>query len=392
MEGPTPVSALIHAATMVAAGVYLVARAYGIFHAAGNALIWVAYVGALTAFLAATMGVVQNDIKRVLAYSTVSQLGYMLLALGVGGYTAGTFHLITHAYFKALLFLCAGSVIHALHTNDMWEMGAVGRKMKITAWTFLIGCLALAGIPPFSGFFSKDEILAALWNVHGHPVLTFVGFAVVFLTAFYMFRAYFLTFCGKDRTHHAPHENRPVMTVPLIILAFFALTAGWVGTPWHNMFAQFIHFGASHHEGINYAPMALSLLLALGGILSAKALYGQGEEAPEKAMWSRFKTVHRVLVEKYYMDHFWEWVVEKIVFVASRIASFIDEMIVDGLVRLTGWATLKASDALRPEQTGRVQAYAFVIVFTVACVVFLIGLLEPNYVYGFLNAIMMRAQ
>ncbi len=234
MEGPTPVSALIHAATMVAAGVYLVARAFPIFMITQTSMMWVAGIGAFTSFMAATMGIAANDIKRVLAYSTCSQLGYMMLALGVGGLTAGTFHLVTHAFFKAMLFLCAGSVIHAMHTNDMWQMGGLGKYMKVTGATFLVGCLAISGIPPFSGFFSKDAIVEAAMDAHFdgpfggvfHAFLTLAAVGVAVMTAYYMFRMYFATFCGEHRgfepTHpisgesmaaqHEPHEaEKPVV-------------------------------------------------------------------------------------------------------------------------------------------------------------------------------------
>ncbi len=228
MEGPTPVSALIHAATMVAAGVFMVARTYFAFDAAllssVNAAQWVAYTGAFTSVFAATIACTQFDIKRVLAYSTLSQLGYMVMALGVGGLgvTAGAFHLFTHAFFKALMFLGAGSVIHAMHTNDMWQMGGLLKKMPITGWTFLVGCVAIAGMPPFAGFFSKDEILLAMKEAHQMP-LYFLASGVAFLTAFYMFRLFFMTFTGSEPAHSHPHESPATMTLPLVVLAVLSL-------------------------------------------------------------------------------------------------------------------------------------------------------------------------
>lgn len=219
MEGPTPVSALIHAATMVAAGVYLVARTFPLFAASETALLVVAIVGGFTAIFAATIGLVQNDIKRTLAYSTVSQLGYMMLALGSAGYVAGVFHLYTHSFFKALLFLAAGSVIHAVGTQDIKEMGGLGKKMKITRAVFLIGALSIAGFPFFSGFFSKDMILMSAYE-SGNTLLFWLALITVILTAFYMFRLYFLTFSGEPRHNANVHESPKSMTVPMLVLAF----------------------------------------------------------------------------------------------------------------------------------------------------------------------------
>lgn len=230
MEGPTPVSALIHAATMVAAGVYLVARQYVLFANAETALLVIAYLGGFTALFAATIAIVNTDIKRILAYSTLSQLGYMMMALGVGSLTAGMFHLSTHAFFKSLLFLCAGSVIHAVHSNDIWKMGGLYKKMPITTWTFMIGSLALAGIFPLAGFWSKDEILVATKSA-GFMGLYLLGTFVAFLTAFYMFRLIFITFFGESRTEKEAHESPPSMTIPLVILAVLSVIAGFAGAP-----------------------------------------------------------------------------------------------------------------------------------------------------------------
>src|SRR5215510_14323851 len=249
MEGPTPVSALIHAATMVTAGVYMVARSNWIYQLAPEAMAVVAIVGALTALFAASIGLVQNDIKRVLAYSTVSQLGYMFLALGVGAFTAGIFHLMTHAFFKALLFLGSGSVIHAMHhEQDMRKMGALKNKIPVTFWTMLVGTVAIAGAPPLAGFFSKDEILwKAFSSNQGHVLLWLIGAAVAGMTAFYMFRLIFMTFFGESRvdhhTEHHIHESPRSMTVPLIILAIGSVVAGYIGFPaWLGGGSAFEHF------------------------------------------------------------------------------------------------------------------------------------------------------
>jgi len=390
MEGPTPVSALIHAATMVAAGVYLVARVFVIFHASPAALLVVAYIGAITALIAASIAIVQNDIKRVLAYSTISQLGYMMLALGVGGYTAGTFHLMTHAFFKALLFLCAGSAIHALHTNDMWEMGGLGKKMRITGLTCLAGCLAIAGIPPFSGFWSKDEILTVVWNFPGHGILKVVAFAVVFMTAFYMFRMYYLAFCGEFRGKHEPHESPAVMTIPLIILAFFAIFVGFVGTPCANYFGDFISFAPSETEAatagvhINYAAMGLSLILAIMGILLAYTIY-RAKAISEEALQKRYRTIYLILEKKYWMDEFYCWMVRNVLFLMGKISAFIDRYIIDGIVNVVGWATKLAGIGLRYEQTGLVQYYALVIVLGAIMLMLGLGLLDQSFILNIMR-------
>ena len=236
MEGPTPVSALIHAATMVAAGVYLVAAVFPLFEASEAALMTVAIVGAITAIFAATIALVQTDIKRVLAYSTISQLGYMMLALGTAGYVAGVFHLTTHAFFKALLFLAAGSVIHAVHTQDIEKMGGLWKKLPKTGLLFLIGTMAISGVPLLSGFFSKDEILIATWNA-GHPVLFTLAIITAFLTAFYMFRLFFMVFMGKSRgEQNEVHESPTIMILPMTVLAFLAIFAGYINTPWFGTF------------------------------------------------------------------------------------------------------------------------------------------------------------
>jgi len=274
MEGPTPVSALIHAATMVAAGVYLVARTYPLFEASETALLVVAIVGGFTAIFAASIGLVQNDIKRVLAYSTVSQLGYMMLALGAAGYVAGVFHLFTHAFFKALLFLAAGSVIHAVHTQNIKEMGGLGKDMKITRAVFLIGALSISGFPLLAGFFSKDLILASVYE-GGNVLLFWIALFTAAITAFYMFRLYFLTFTGKPRHNVHVHESPRNMTLPMIILATFAVFAGYIE---YFGFGHWISAGGTIAEEV-HAPswiMGLSILAAVTGISLAYIIFGRG--------------------------------------------------------------------------------------------------------------------
>jgi NADH-quinone oxidoreductase subunit L len=308
MEGPTPVSALIHAATMVAAGVYLVARSMPLFVTSAEASLVVAIIGLITSFMAASIGLVQNDIKRILAYSTVSQLGYMIMALGLYGYDtaqghhspgfyAGTFHLMTHAFFKGLLFLGAGSVIHAVHTNDIQEMGGLARKMKLTAPTFMIASLSIAGIFPLSGFWSKDEIVAAASH---HPIFLIGTLAIAFMTAFYMWRLCFLTFFGEPRDQHRfdhAHESPKNMTYPLVFLAVLSICAGWVGLPWiHKGFATFVYHGEAYEPHANYLLMAISLIVGLSGIYLAYLMYYKKSISAD-AMAEKGDGVRRLHVE-----------------------------------------------------------------------------------------------
>ena len=286
MEGPTPVSALIHAATMVAAGVYLVARTYDIFVQSETAMLVVAYIGGFTALMAATMALVKKDIKRVIAYSTVSQLGYMMLGLGVGSYTAGFFHLYNHAFFKALLFLCAGSIIHAMDSYNLFEMGGLRRRMPLTFWTMVIAGLSLSGIFPFAGFWSKDAIVASAYDEH-YYVLFGMALLTVFLTAFYIFRAIFLAFTGEARTEMARGavESPGIMTGPMVILAFLSVVSGWVGIPQgfgvpiKDFFADFVkpsEFArqtlAIEPQAFSFAFAGVSLVVGLAGIALAYAL------------------------------------------------------------------------------------------------------------------------
>jgi NADH-quinone oxidoreductase subunit L len=387
MEGPTPVSALIHAATMVAAGVFMVAQTYEIFKIASTTMLVIAYIGGFTAFIAATMGLVQDDIKRVLAYSTISQLGYMMMALGVGGFVGGTFHLVTHAFFKALLFLCAGYAIHELHTNNIWEMGNLYRAMKVTGITFLIGALSLAGIPPLSGFVSKDEILASL-ALRPQPVLYFFGYSVVFLTALYMSRVYYVAFQSQARYSHDPRESSPFMTGPLIVLAVFSAILGLLGPPFSSIFAQFACTAKDIeiHHGLT-GPMVLSFIIALIGIGTGYAFYGKNAEMNESMLKEKFRAIHTMLVRKYWMDDFWEFIVNKIVFAAGRFAAFVDEQIIDRIVNTVAQLADESGKLLRQEETGMVQHYAVIMILSLIIILvglsFLDGSAGPSLMYFF---------
>jgi NADH-quinone oxidoreductase subunit L len=389
MEGPTPVSALIHAATMVAAGVFLVARTMTIFLAAPSAAMTVAWIGLITSFMAASIALVQNDIKRVLAYSTLSQLGYMIMALGLGSFTAGTFHLMTHAFFKALLFLGAGSVIHAVHTNDIQEMGGLSRKMKTTTATFVIASLSIAGIFPLSGFWSKDEIIAAAL---GHPVFLVMALAVAFMTAFYMFRLCFLTFFGAPRSEerfaHA-HESPKSMTIPLVFLAVPSVVAGWVGIPWlTHGYSSVIYHGEPHHVAANILLMVISTVVAGSGIVLAYLMYYRKSISPE-AMAARFRPIYTLLYHKYYFDELYDAVIIRPTYAVADFLWTFDARVIDGLVNLHGTVTLwlaavkqwfdvyivdgfvnalglvtgAASSVLRLMQTGRLAHYLLAILF-----------------------------
>ena len=381
MEGPTPVSALIHAATMVAAGVYLVARMFPVFQASDDAMTTVAYVGGFTAIFAASMGIVMTDIKRVLAYSTLSQLGYMMLALGVGGYIAAIFHLFTHAFFKALLFLGSGSVNHATNTFDMRQMGGLRKYMPITYVTFLVGALSLTGIFPFAGFWSKDEILGAAWT--DEKPLFFIAMAVVFMTAFYTFRAVFLTFEGDyqgggepehgghgDAAQGKPHESGWVMAVPLLILAVPAFAAGFVNLPFGSAdgLAHILEGAlpessaeALHHEEFNYAIAISSLVLGAAGIGLAYAIY-QAKVVSAESLQKIWGPVHTLVARKYYMDELYENVIVRDLLYRNvcRILQWVDTNVIDFAVNSSGQVSRWAGDRLRWVQSGSVQAYGTV--------------------------------
>jgi len=356
MEGPTPISALIHAATMVAAGVFLVARTFPVFEASPEAMTVVAYVGAFTAIFAATIGMAQNDIKRVLAYSTVSQLGYMMLALGLGSLAGGMFHLFTHAFFKALLFLGAGSVIHAVHTQNIHEMGGLGSRMKVTAWTFGIGALALSGIPPFSGFWSKDAILAVA--LEKQPLLFVVGVAAAFFTALYMARLFFLVFAGKrSAASERAHESPGVMTVPLMVLALLAAAAGFVGLPWEgaDRFGSWLAPEEAAH-GASAIVMVVSTAVGLLGIYVGWLVYVKGTISRE-AVSGRAPWLVRLLERKYYIDELYHAAVVVPLRGLGRALTAFDEHVVDGIVRLAGGSAVWAGRWGTRLQNGQVQSY-----------------------------------
>ena len=371
MEGPTPVSALIHAATMVVAGVYLVARALPLFAAADGALTVVLLVGTFTALFAAAIACTQDDLKRVLAFSTLSQLGYMMLALGTcdggdpTGHSAALFHLFTHAFFKALLFLGAGAVLHAAHTGDVWHLGGLRKPMPLTHALFLLATLAIAGIWPLSGFYSKDEILAAALH-GGHPLVFTVGLGVAGLTAFYMARVYLLTFWGQPRreaTAHA-HEAPLTMVLPMGALAVLAAVAGfvpvsrWVALP-----------GAAVHTGIDWAVAVPTTVVALVGFAAAGWLYA-GDLGRSEAAAARLGRLYRALRHKFWIDEVYLWVTRKLIFrlVAAPIAWF-DRMVVDGSMHGVGVLTRLAGAGVQAAQTGQAQAYAAWALTGVALVV-----------------------
>jgi NADH-quinone oxidoreductase subunit L len=354
MEGPTPVSALIHAATMVVAGVYLVARMFPIYHHEQSALDIVAWVGGFTSLFAAVIACTQFDIKRVLAYSTMSQIGYMMLALGVSGYggeeglgyMASMFHLFTHAFFKALLFLGAGAIIHAVHSNYMYEMGGLRKYLPVTHATFLIACLAIAGIPPFAGFFSKDEILVAAF--HANKVLFAMEYLVAGMTAFYMFRLYYNVFWGREQHyHHTPHEAPATMTIPLIVLAIGSTFAGFI--PFTRLVtSDSIPFEAHTEWGIAIP----SILIALIGIGLATVLYRKKKEIPDKAAYNKF-----------YIDEVYLFITKKIIFnYVSRPVAWFDRHIVDGTMNGIAYVTNVASDRIKGFQSGQLQQYALAFV------------------------------
>jgi NADH-quinone oxidoreductase subunit L len=377
MAGPTPVSALIHAATMVTAGIYMIARSNVLYSLAPISQNLIAVIGVATALFAATIALKQNDIKKVLAYSTVSQLGLMFLALGVGAYTAGVFHVMTHAFFKALLFLGAGSVIHAMHhEQDIMNMGGLRKKLPITHITFLIGCLAIAGIPPFAGFFSKDEILTAA--LAKSPVLYVLGVMTSLMTAFYMFRLYFLTFSGSFRgTHeqeHHLHESPFAMTFPLIVLAGLSVVGGWVGIP--ALFAENAHILSSylspvlgshaeegHHlsHSLEWALMGILLSLILVAILFAGRMYGKSFKSENTT-----DGLSGVLANKWYVDELYDTIVIKpLDRLAAFLGSVVDNKIVDGLVNGVGKAVQFSGRQMRLLQSGQVGSYILIMMISI---------------------------
>ncbi len=382
MEGPTPVSALIHAATMVAAGVYMLCRVFFIF--TPDALTVIAWIGGFTALLAALIALQQNDIKRILAYSTLSQLGYMVMAVGLGGPTAAMFHLTTHAFFKALLFLAAGSVIHALHhEQDIWKMGALRKKMPVTFWTFLVGTLALCGVPPFSGFYSKDAILAQAWHAHDYPLFAIAVF-VAMLTTFYMFRLFFVALVGEPRTNEASHahESPGVMIWPLRILAVLALVGGVIGI--EGIFTRQLSTERVEHveQGMGlldqlilpfrHAPIAAGIGIAatIIGFLVARALYAKAKSDPLPA---KLGALSRAMANRFYFDEIYDATVIRIHDTIAAISDWIDRWIVEGFcIGLVRGGTDLTGRALRLVQTGNLQTYAFLFVLGVAVVLWFV--------------------
>jgi NAD(P)H-quinone oxidoreductase subunit 5 len=437
MEGPTPISALIHAATMVAAGVFLIARMYPVFENVPAAMNVIAYTGAFTAFLGATIAITQNDIKKGLAYSTISQLGYMVMAMGVGAYSAGLFHLMTHAYFKAMLFLGSGSVIHGMEAvvghdpvlaQDMRLMGGLRKYMPVTSFTFLIGCLAIAGIPPFAGFWSKDEILGAAFAAN--PFLWFIGWVTAGITAFYMFRMYFSTFEGKfrgndekikvklknaaaalaeksgtlelapnfgpgamkkgeldshshDSHSHEPHESPWTMSLPLVVLAIPSMLIGLVGTPYANYFEQFIfppsetlaevmEKAAEFDPHEFYIMAGSSVAVSVIGITLAVLMYLARKIDPS-AIAKNIQPLYDLSLNKWYFDDIYHRVFVLGLRRVARQVMEVDFRVVDGAVNLTGFFTLVSGEGLKYLESGRVQFYALIVFGAVLGLVIVFG-------------------
>ena len=366
MEGPTPVSALIHAATMVVAGVYLVARLFPVYYfEAPEVLVLIAVVGAVTSLYAAVVACVQTDIKRVLAFSTISQIGFMMVALGVSGmegheglgYMASMFHLFTHAMFKALLFLGAGAIIHAVHSNEMSHMGGLRKYLPVTHITFLVACLAISGIPPFSGFFSKDEILAATFMFS--PVLGIVMSFIAALTAFYMFRLYYNIFWGKESAHeHAPHEAPKSMTLPLVFLAVVTLFAGFIP------FGKFISSnGMEYIIHLDWTVAGTSIVVAVISIALATWFYKGSNPIPDR-LATTFGGLHRAAYRRFYMDELYLFITKRIIFnCVSRPIAWFDRHVIDGSLNGLANVTQRLSYSIRGLQSGQVQQYAYVILF-----------------------------
>jgi NAD(P)H-quinone oxidoreductase subunit 5 len=437
MEGPTPISALIHAATMVAAGVFLIARMYPVFENVPAAMNVIAFTGAFTAFLGATIAITQNDIKKGLAYSTISQLGYMIMAMGVGAYSAGLFHLMTHAYFKAMLFLGSGSVIHGMEAvvghdpvlaQDMRLMGGLRKYMPVTSFTFLIGCLAIAGIPPFAGFWSKDEILGAAFAAN--PFLWFIGWVTAGITAFYMFRMYFSTFEGKfrgndekikvklknaaaalaeksgtlelvpnfgpgamkkgelashshDSHSHEPHESPWTMSLPLVVLAIPSMLIGLVGTPYANYFEQFIFppsetLAAVMEKAAEFDPHEFyimagsSVAVSVIGITLAVLMYLARKIDPS-AIAKNIQPLYDLSLNKWYFDDIYHRVFVLGLRRVARQVMEVDFRVVDGAVNLTGFFTLVSGEGLKYLESGRVQFYALIVFGAVLGLVIVFG-------------------
>ena len=378
MEGPTPVSALIHAATMVVAGVYLVARLFPVYYfEAPEILVLIAVVGAVTSLYAAVVACVQTDIKRVLAFSTISQIGFMMVALGVSGmegheglgYMASMFHLFTHAMFKALLFLGAGAIIHAVHSNEMSHMGGLRKYLPVTHATFLVACLAISGIPPFSGFFSKDEILTAAFMFS--PVLGVVMSFIAALTAFYMFRLYYNIFWGKESTHeHTPHEAPKSMTLPLVFLAAVTLIAGFIP------FGKFVSSnGLAYTIHLDWTIATASIIIAAASIALATWFYKGSNPVPDR-LATTFSGLHRAAYRRFYMDELYLFITKRVIFNhVSRPIAWFDRHIIDGTMNGMAYITQRVSYAIRGLQSGQIQQYAFVFLVGTLLLVLLVVLI-----------------
>lgn len=384
MEGPTPVSALIHAATMVVAGVYLVARMFPLFIVyAPDVLHIIAYVGAFTAFYAASVACVQSDIKRVLAFSTISQIGFMIVALGVCtssephhgglGYMAGMYHLFTHAMFKASLFLGAGSIIHAVHSNEMSAMGGLRKYMPITHITFLVACLAISGIPPFSGFFSKDEILTACFQFS--PVMGWIMTVIAAMTAFYMFRLYYGIFWGTENkelhAEHTPHESPLAMTFPLMFLAAVTTFIGW------QCILPFGHFisadGTAYDIHLDWAVAGTSIVIALVSIAIATYMYAGSKQPAANALKQRFRGLWTAAYHRFYMDELYQFITHRIIFgCICRPIAWWDRHVIDGFFNFLAWSADATSDEIRGLQSGRIQQYTFVFLLGTLALILLL--------------------
>jgi NADH-quinone oxidoreductase subunit L len=361
MEGPTPVSALIHAATMVVAGVFLVARIFPLFVLSPDAMLVVAVIGLTTALVAAAMALVMTDLKRVLAYSTISHLGFMMLALGAGGYTAAIFHLVAHAFAKALLFLGAGSVTHGTDKTDIRDMGGLRKRMPLTFVTFGIGALALAGIPPLGGFFSKDEILVAVLDGR-HPIFFVLVLVAALMSALYMARVFFLVFFGQLKRENArAHESPLLMVLPLAVLAVLALTAGLLAPAWtsdYQGFGAWLFHDEPHAYKVNVMVMALSVALAVGGFALGWALYVKGSLSPDRIR-RQMSGLHTLTVNKFYIDELYQWGIDRVVLVFANFMAIFDRIVVnDTGVNGTGRSVLLSGLRLRYIETGKVYNYA----------------------------------
>ena len=380
MEGPSPVSALIHAATMVAAGVYLVGRAFPLFEAAPAVLPGVAIIGLITAGIGATMALVMTDLKRVLAYSTISHLGFMMLALGSGSVAAAIFHLLAHAFSKALLFLGAGSVMHALHDEtDIRKMGGLRHRMPITAYTFAVGAMSLAGIVPLAGFWSKDEVLLAV--LHGrNPIFLIITLGIVFLSALYMARTMFVVFWGepRDENEHA-HESPWVMAIPLLVLAAGAALVGFIAlnVGGYDGFASFLTQG-EHGFEFNLGLTLLSVAIALGGFGLGYAVYMRHAISTE-GLIQRYGALHRLLVNKYYLDNIYQWGINRVVLAFSGVVAWFDRVVVnDGGVNGTADTIRNAGFRIRYLESGLLYNYALAMVLGVVAVALFWWLVIPR--------------